>query len=140
MKERYCKIGIGVGAAAIIMGIVLLGMPVGTKEVYPASFGGDFYTYMFRVTRYATENIAYLSDIARKGFGFLLIIIGATDICLFGCKLQPASPQLVPAAEAAAVPTIRNEDAAEAKAEKMAVDHVDDMNDMDDIAAELPEI
>ncbi len=87
MKKIFSIVGIAVGAMIIIFGIVMIGMSIGSSYLLSTEFGADFYTYSYRATKAAADNVRALSRIAREGFGFLLIAIGATDVCAFGCKL-----------------------------------------------------
>ena len=87
MKKAFSTIGIIVGIAIVVMGIVVLRLKTGETYVESTSFKGDFYTYSYRATRIAAQNIGYLAQIVSKGIGFLLMAIGVTDICVFGCKL-----------------------------------------------------
>ena len=97
MKKLFPILGIVCGIVCCILGIVLMDASVG---VYAdsASFGGDFYTYSVKATAAAANNVRHLAEAVVDGFGYLLLAIGLTDICLFGCKLTKASaPKAAPA-------------------------------------------
>ena len=70
-KKFFAVIGILAGIAAIGFGIAVL-------CVVPryASFGGDFYSYIYKAARGAG-----------LGIGFLLLFFGLADIAFFGVKL-----------------------------------------------------
>lgn len=70
-KKVFSVLGIIVGIAAIGFGIAVL-------CVVPryASFGGDFYSYIYKAARGAG-----------LGIGFLLLFFGLADIAFFGVKL-----------------------------------------------------
>lgn len=85
MKKRkygiFPIIGIISGIAAIILGISMIG--TGDYAAY-TSFGGDFYTYSYKATRYAANNLCTIIDI----LAYFAIIWGVFDISYFGCKLM----------------------------------------------------
>ena len=101
-------LGFVLGVATIIGGIVVLDM---TKGSYAdsATFGADFYTYSYRATRYAANNIYALADIVRTGLGFLLISLGGAEILFFtkfkSVKNENTAPQV---AVPVAVPNVAN--------------------------------
>lgn len=88
MKKRkygvFPIIGIISGVAAIIIGISMIG--TGDYAVY-TSFGGDFYTYSYKATRYAANNLCTIIDI----LAYFAIVWGVYDISYFGCKLMENS-------------------------------------------------
>lgn len=83
----FCVLGILVGAAAIYGGYYLLDSYTG-YTVTEARFGSDFYTYIYGATRNAASNVHSLAEIVCQGFGYLMMLIGATDVCFFGYKLS----------------------------------------------------
>ena len=94
MKKKvnfFCIIGILVGLAAIYAGYTLL-------EMYPGysgndiKFGADFYTEIYKAVRIVESNLQWVAKITRQGFGYLLMLLGATDICFFGYKLTDRQP------------------------------------------------
>ena len=98
MKKTFSIIGIVVGAIVIVFGFIVMGLDTGSSYLYSTEFGGDFYTYSYKATRIAAENVNALAEIVNKGIAFILIAIGATDICVFGCKLADAkNPQITSA-------------------------------------------
>ena len=104
MKKAFSILGMIFGGVIVVMGIIVLTMDMGT-HLDTASFGGDFYTYSYKATRAAANNVYYLEDIVRKGIGFLLIALGLTDICAFGSKLgsDRMSPVVAVSADEVAV-------------------------------------
>ena len=104
MKKLFPILGIVCGIVCCILGIVLMDASAG---VYAdsASFGGDFYTYSVKATAAAANNVRHLAEAVIDGFSYLLLAIGLTDICLFGCKLTKASaPKAAPAMPAPYAP------------------------------------
>lgn len=108
MKKLFPILGIVCGIVCCILGIVLMDASVG---VYAdsASFGGDFYTYSVKATAAAANNVRHLAEAVIDGFSYLLLAIGLTDICLFGCKLTktfaPKTAPAMPAPYAPVAPT-----------------------------------
>ena len=87
-------IGIVFGAIVIVLGITLLGQG---DTAGHASFGGDFYTYSYKATRYAANNLAVLI----QAMAYLIIAFGLFDVAYFGCKLvagMPPRPRMAPPA------------------------------------------
>ena len=72
-------IGIVFGAIVIILGITLLGQG---DTAGHASFGADFYTYSYRATRYAANNVEELGEFAQGALGLLLLVAGAAGAAL----------------------------------------------------------
>lgn len=105
MKKLFPILGIVCGIVCCILGIVLMDASVG---VYAdsASFGADFYTYSVKATAVAANNVRHLAEAVVDGFSYLLLAIGLTDICLFGCKLTKTfAPKTAPAPYAPFAPT-----------------------------------
>ena len=81
-------IGIVCGVVIIILGIIMLTQgDIGSVRSTSTSFGADFYTEVYQATAVAGRNVKELGELIAKGFGFLLLAIGLTDICLFGTKI-----------------------------------------------------
>ena len=101
MKKKvnfFCIIGILAGLAAIYFGYTFLSMYSG-YSVDIKKYGADFYSDIYDATRVAGANIRTLANIVRQGFGYLLMLLGATDVCFFGYKLTDRQP--IPAKPAA---------------------------------------
>ena len=94
MKKVFSIIGIVVGTIIIIMGVVLYDMKAGDSNISRAEFGADYYTYSYNAARTTAENVYALSIIVQYGISFLLIGIGATSICFFGCQLADATKKI----------------------------------------------
>ncbi len=97
-KERILNLfGIIIGGAAIIVGIVMLtGHPVpSTDWTMDASFGADFYTYIYSAVRAAANNTAdvvhYIRDTLSLYGGFFFILAGLL-VVLHYLKLFLAAP------------------------------------------------
>ena len=97
MKKIFCVIGIIVGMIIIILGFVVLGLDTGSSYISSAEFGADFYTYCYKAIKIAADNVISMAKIVNRGIAFLLIAIGATDICIFGYKLvDEKNLQIIP--------------------------------------------
>lgn len=99
MKKTFCTAGIVAGAIIVIFGFIVLSLDTGYSGLESTSFGGDFYTYSYRATRVAAQNVCDLAEIVKKGFSFILIALGATDICFFGSKLPEKAEKKINVAE-----------------------------------------
>lgn len=124
MKKIASLVGIGTGILSMIFGFITFGKGVGSTADY-ASFGADFYTYQYRATRYAANNVRDLSKIACFAGGALLVVLGLALICYFLIKLSEtgfrSGKTATPAATAPAVletPVSAPEQPAEAKTEE----------------------
>jgi len=76
----FALVGMVFGVVMIILGFVAKDW--GSYADY-ATFGGDFYTYSYRASRYAANNLIDVID----AIGFVIISMGLFDIAFFGCKL-----------------------------------------------------
>lgn len=85
INNIFSVVGVVAGIIAIILGIV-----VANSGDYAdtASFGGDFYTYSYKATRYSANNILEVI----KALGYLLISFGLFDISYFGNKCVALLP------------------------------------------------
>ncbi len=120
MKKVFCIIGLVVGAHMMIFGFIVMGLEDGSTYLYSTTFGADFYTYSYRATRVAAENVGYLTIIVQKGLSFLLIGLGAMDICMFGCKLGEGKKAKAAAPAAAVTETVKEAEEVPATAEETA--------------------
>ena len=82
-------IGIIAGVIVIILGLGLIDS--GDTASY-ASFGGDFYSYSYKATRYAANNLSVIIN----ALAYLIIAFGLFDIAYFGCKLMDNKTVPVP--------------------------------------------
>lgn len=87
-KKGFSVLGIIVGVAAVIFGIVVFVTNTYLPTPSDTSFGGDFYTYSYRATRYVSENLSSIGKMLKLALGFILITFGLTDIAYFGVKLN----------------------------------------------------
>ena len=79
--------GIISGILSIIFGIIVLVKDVGDYE-FSSSYGGDAYTGIQNAAAQTANNVQALSEIAKNGFGFLLVAIGLIAIFYFVSKLK----------------------------------------------------
>jgi Zn-dependent protease len=86
MKKYVCLMGVLVGIVITVMGISVLIMPSATHYVSDYTFGADFYTEIYNVSRYTLKAIGEMAEIIQRGIGFMLLAIGLTDICIFGYR------------------------------------------------------
>lgn len=97
-----CLVGVAAGVIMIILGIMVMGSYSGAWSDTSVSFGGDFYSYSYKATARAGNNVDELGDMLATAFGYLLIAMGLFDGCYFGLKfaMLPApvqEPDAVPA-------------------------------------------
>lgn len=82
-----------VGIVSIVFGILML---TGYQEYGAtgeiASFGADFYTYVNRNAARSASNTYYIFKTLSKGFGYCLLIAGAS-LMIFGCLKLASKPQ-----------------------------------------------
>ena len=82
-KKIASVIGIIIGIAVIILGIVI----TSSARVYRVGknirFGTDFYTEIYDVTQQVGEAVYYVSASLEGAIGWLLIAIGAIDVSVF---------------------------------------------------------
>ena len=83
MKKALCIFGILLGISAIIAGICFLVNPApgySTKSPDEISFGADFYTYQYDVTRQAAINSAVTANNLRELSQILALYVGISYI------------------------------------------------------------
>ena len=117
-KNIWNIIGIACGVVIIILGVVILSTDLELRSgthTGTAAFGGDFYTYIYEATSNAANNVQSLCSLVSqscelivKGFEYLLLAIGLTDICLFGTKISTLKDK-----------TVNNEELLQKESEKM---------------------
>lgn len=105
MKNFLRIMGMLVGVSMIVFGIVTwVGAEYYTSinSADYASFGADFYTYIYRATRAAALNTAEIGDTLDKlaetlttAIGFMFICAGITEICYFGSKIEKKEKKVV---------------------------------------------
>ncbi len=87
-KNTMSFVGITVGVLIIIIGFLVQNTSnysIGSD----IKFGADFYTEMYDVTR----DIGYVIIGLVKAVGWLIISIGAIDVCFFGYKIVKGNTQ-----------------------------------------------
>jgi len=118
MKQKVCIAGVVLGVIMLILGIVVLSgsgrdadalLSFSGEEPRDTSFGGDFYTYSYKASRAAANNLADLGELVEDAIGVLLMAFGAGTVLLSlygyaGCResgapARPAAP--IPAPRAA---------------------------------------
>lgn len=78
-KIIFASIGVLIGIAAIVFGIVCLSMEparIVSKEYY----GGDAYTGIQHAAAQTATNVKRMFDLCRLGFGFSMIVAGCVII------------------------------------------------------------
>ena len=83
-------LGILSGIASIVMGIVCFGMYAGSGFSFE-TYGGDAYTGIQNAAAQTARNVRDLADIARFGFGSLLIVVGVAILALFIAKIMESN-------------------------------------------------
>lgn len=98
-KNIFCLLGMIIGLAAIIVGIVVASHEYSGYSDYQylsdAEFGADFYTYIYDAARYAGNNtkaivsgVRSLHEVCATAFGWMFILGGLLTVCVFGSKLS----------------------------------------------------
>ena len=99
-KDLWCSIGMFVGLAAVIVGIIFVASSADiyqnflySSDIEKCVFGADFYTEIYNVRRenvYLTNavdnSIENFNEDVMQGFGALFILGGLVCICAFGSK------------------------------------------------------
>lgn len=96
-------VGVAAGLLVIIFGIIVLDSYNGYWSDTSTSFGADFYTYSYKATARAGNNINNLGEMLQQAFGFILIAMGLFDCCYFGLKFA-AVPKEIPQVSVPAEP------------------------------------
>ena len=85
MRKLASLIGIALSAVAILLGILILTGAIlnfnGNTASY-TTFGADFYTYSYRATRYAANNVDALGEFAQGALGLVMLFAGAAGVLL----------------------------------------------------------
>jgi hypothetical protein len=98
-QEKLAKIisliGVAAGILVIVLGIVVMSSYSGSWSDTSTSFGADFYTYSYKATARAGNNIDEVGDMLQQALGFILIAMGLFDSCYFGLKFAaiPTEPK-----------------------------------------------
>ena len=95
-KKIFYYVGIGAGALAVIYGLSCLSFSASYTGLHTssASFGADFYTYIYDGVKNAADNVSRMGNVMDDAFeaivkalGMLMVVFGAADIAFFGSKL-----------------------------------------------------
>lgn len=85
MRKMAAIIGLVVSGVMILLGVLVQTGAIldfdGDTAIY-ASFGPDFYTYSYRATRYAANNVDELGEFAQGALGLVLVLAGAAGVAL----------------------------------------------------------
>lgn len=84
MKKALAVAGIICGIVAIILGCTILNADCGIWQDTTVSFGADFYTYSYKATARAANNVMDMANILRSGFAYLLMTLGTFEALYFG--------------------------------------------------------
>lgn len=117
MKKFFSILGIIVGIALVVMGIVCLAGGLSGRVRTPetasrsgygiynykngyANFGTDFYSYVNNNTAEAAdaaqttaENLIDIHELLKNGFGLMMLFAGLISICGFGIKFNSVVEQ-----------------------------------------------
>ena len=101
LAKIVCLVGILAGIVVIILGITVMDSFHGAWSDTSVSFGADFYSYSYKATARAANNVDELGDLLATAFGYLLIAMGLFDCCYFGLKFATVPKEISePAPEA----------------------------------------
>ena len=109
MKKVFCILGMvfSLGMTAFCIVSLFMLNYKGSGYLDSATFGADFYTYMYRASKDINSNTAYigrfLGDIM-VFFTILFAIIGAISFCFFGVKLAKETKKENPVPTAPSTP------------------------------------
>lgn len=85
MRKMAAIIGLVVSGVIALLGVLVLTGAIlnfdGDTPSY-TTFGADFYTYSYRATRYAANNVDELGEFAQGALGLLLLVAGAAGAAL----------------------------------------------------------
>lgn len=115
LRKVLLILGVICGIITIVLGFKLAGMDCGYRQDTDTSFGGDFYTYSYRATARAANNVLAMTNILQSGFSYLLMAMGAFEILFFGGKGLKAFPKdgfpsAVESSESKPAATIENDE------------------------------
>lgn len=83
-KKFIAIIGVVCGIITIILGICVMKNDSGYWQDTSVSFGGDFYSYSYKATARAANNVLDLTAVIRDGLAYLLMSVGAFMSLYFG--------------------------------------------------------
>ncbi len=85
MRKMAAKIGLVVSGVIALLGVLVLTGAILDYDGETASystFGSDFYTYSYRATRYAANNVDELGEMVQGGLGLALLVAGVAGAAL----------------------------------------------------------
>ena len=85
MRKLASLIGIALSAVAILLGILILTGAIlnfNGDTAIDSAFGTSFYTYSYRATRYAANNVDALGEFAQGALGLVMLFAGAAGVLL----------------------------------------------------------
>lgn len=100
MKALAAKLGWVLSVVMVVMGILVMTGALdsldynGSTASY-TTFGADFYTYSYRATRYAANNVDELGELVQQVSGLAMIFAGAAGalISMYGLGAAKESEQ-----------------------------------------------
>ena len=85
MRKMAAIIGLVVSGVIALLGVLVLTGAIlnfdGDTPSY-TTFGADFYTYSYRATRYAANNVDALGEFAQGALGLVMLFAGAAGVLL----------------------------------------------------------
>ncbi len=87
MRAMAAKLGWVLSVVMVVMGILVMtgaldALDFSGSTASNTSFGADFYTYSYRATRYAANNVDSLGDFVQQVSGLAMIFAGAAGALL----------------------------------------------------------
>ena len=86
--QFMCSIGVIVGIVIIIIGCMIMNPETYTIGEPFLTFGADFYTEIYDVTQSVGTAVQRAYKNICNAIGWLIIAIGAMDLCYFGYKFS----------------------------------------------------
>ena len=100
MKALAAKLGWVLSVVMVLMGILVMtgaldSLDYDGSTASNTSFGADFYTYSYRATRYAANNVDELGELVQQVSGLAMIFAGAAGalISMYGLGAAKESEQ-----------------------------------------------
>ncbi len=96
--------GLVVGVVVLILAGKIMGLELGEVQWDSITFGADYYTESYEAMAVTANNVNDLIQLVQTGFGYLLVALGLSDLCLFGSRAVKGliHPNPVPQPQAAA--------------------------------------
>ena len=100
-QKGLCVFGCIIGIAIAILGFLILtdalGIKYNSNYLSSTSFGGDFYTYQYKATVAAAENVSNIGELLLKIFhisGVALLLVGLLVFISFAKKVNKVGIEL----------------------------------------------